>query len=249
MNGVMSEPARPNVVANMVQEGDGERVHPMYGPWRRVVPFPPATLMASTGAVTIENFLVVGESWAQVITDFIRPKARILDVGCGCGKTARMLMTNQTIAYYLGIDVIPQSIEWCRRFITPKAEGRFEFRHLDVYSGEYNPGGTLRGDEVTFPVADGTIDVAFAASVFTHLLENDARHYLNEIGRVLRPGGTAVLSIHLPADEGRFSGTEFRIGILPQYFTEMASAAGLRATEHLGELCGQETYVFTRNGA
>ena len=98
-----------------------------------------------------------------------------------------------------------------------------------------------------FVPSDG-YDVAFAASVFTHLLEEDSKHYLHQIARVLKPAGRAILSIHIDTvPEVTFSGCEARIDIRPDYFLQMARAAGLALLEQVGELCGQETFIFTKD--
>jgi SAM-dependent methyltransferase len=98
---------------------------------------------------------------------------------------------------------------------------------------------------VVFPVLDGAVDFAFAGSVFTHLFEEDAKNYLREVRRVLAPDGIFLPSIHTsPSPGGRYFGTESRIDVDSEYFVELAQAAGLRLTERLGALCGQETFLF-----
>jgi SAM-dependent methyltransferase len=224
-----------------------KETHPGYQLWKNVIPLPPLELMERTGAPTVENFLVVGDAWSQVLSKYIKTEAALLDIGCGCGKTARMLITNPLIKRYIGFDVIKPLIEWSKRFIFPLSESRFNFIYFDLYSTAYNPEGKLRSKDFTFPVEDSSIDLTFAASVFTHLLEEDARHYLNEITRILKENGRAVASIHVTPEQGeRYSGTENRIDILPEYFIDMAAKAGLEVDERLGELCGQETFVFKR---
>jgi hypothetical protein len=116
-----------------------------------------------------------------------------------------------------------------------------------VFSAHYNPRGSLRGDAATFPAAERSIDIAFAASLFTHLLEPDARHYLAESARTLKRGGLLVASIHDEVAEGqRFSGNEARVDVSGAYFTAMAEEAGLRLRESIGLVCGQPTLVFER---
>ena len=231
----------------MFSEELSKKTHPSYQLWKNVIPLPSLELMKSTGAPTVENFLVVGDAWSQVLSRYIKKEATLLDIGCGCGKTARMLITNPLIKRYIGFDVIKPSIVWSKRFIRPLSESRFNFIYFDLYSGEYNPEGKIRAKDFTFPAEDSIIDLAFAASVFTHLLKKDAKHYLNEIRRILKEYGKAVVSIHVTPEQGKkYSGTENRIDILPEYFIEMAAEAGLEVDERLGELCGQEAFVFKR---
>jgi hypothetical protein len=91
------------------------------------------------------------------------------------------------------------------------------------------------------------VDVSFAGSLFTHLLEPDAAHYLRETARVLAPAGRAIVSLHIePAAGFRYSGSEARIDVEPDYFLELATNAGLVLDERLGDLCGQEILVLRR---
>src|SRR5205823_1511644 len=123
---------------------------------------------------------------------------------------------------------------------------RFEFHSIDVFSAAYNPRGKVLGTEVVFPAEDGTIDLAFACSLFTHLLEDDTKHYLREVSRVLAPGGIFLPTIHIePAPGTATSGDKARIDINPDYFVRLAQDAGLRLVERLGTLNGQEALLFT----
>src|SRR5258708_30458829 len=88
--------------------------HPKYPTWNHVVPLPSAGLMGTVGATDIENFFVVGDAWAQVITKFIGSHDTILDMGCGCGRTARFLI-NLPDLKYIGFDIFKPSMEWCTK--------------------------------------------------------------------------------------------------------------------------------------
>lgn len=71
---------------------------------------------------------------------------------------------------------------------------RFRFQHADIYNKEYNPHGTLQASGYRFPYADESFTFVFLTSVFTHMLPPDVRHYLDEIQRVLRPGGRCLVT-------------------------------------------------------
>jgi len=226
--------------------GVGLETHPKYPLFKHVAPLPNTSLMDSIGAATLENFYIVGESWAATVSRFLGAGETVLDIGCGCGRTARFLMLRPDIRY-VGFDVFKPAIDWADKHLVPLAPDRLRFEHFDAYSAHYNPRGAQKAVDIRFPVADGAIDVAFAASLFTHLLEPDAVHYLEESARSLRRGGVLVASIHTEPKAGeRFSGREDRIDIDPAYFTSMAERAGLRVREDLGLICGQDTLAFTR---
>lgn len=221
--------------------------HPKYPQWKYVAPLPSADLFGTVGAKDIENFLVVGDAWGQVCTKFLTPGSTVLDIGCGCGRLARFLIHVPELRY-VGFDIFEPSITWCTDHLTPLSDGRFQFYLFDGVSSHYNPTGAIEPSRFRFPVYDGTMDLVVGASLFTHLQESDAAHYLSETVRVLKDRGKALFSIHDEPEPGTlFSGDEARIDIAPEYFLRMAGSVGLRCHEDIGELCGQRTFVLEKN--
>ena len=215
-----------------------------------VPPIAGTSLRANVGSPSLVGYLFVADAWHAVVSRFLTRKSNVLDIGCGCGKTARTLLYHPNVNNYVGFDAIRENIEWCRRTIAPLSDDRFKFHHFDVYSRAYNPRGKLRGTEVIFPADDNAIDFAFAASVFTHLLEEDARHYLGEVRRSLAPDGVFLVSIHTSPSSGTtYSGNECRIDVDPEYFINLSRAAGLQLLDRLGSLCGQDTFLFEARNA
>lgn len=225
---------------------DAVTTHPGYPVWPGIAPLPNEPMMYHVGAPSVENFLVVADVWSQLVSRELTPGARVLDIGCGCGRTARLLLHHPYIRSYVGFDVIKPYVEWCTRFLSPLTQERFQFVHLDVQSDHYNPLGTLSADDVRFPFADGSFSLAFAASLFTHLKEPAARQYLAEARRVLAPGGLLIASVHVePEAQSGYAGGEFRAEFRQEYFVSLASEVGLALRTNLGSICGQETFVFT----
>lgn len=112
----------------------------------------------------------------------------VLDFGCGCGRVARQLMQQQVpVGRYIGLDLHRGMIDWCKRNLEPLSEN-FRFVHHDVFSMGFNPGED-KPATLPFPVEDDSVTLVHASSVFTHLLEPHAVHYLQECARVIRPGG------------------------------------------------------------
>jgi len=205
------------------------------------------SLLYSVGAISVEKFLAAADAWAQLVTQYAPENAEVVDIGCGCGRTARLLVNNRWISTYIGFDVGKENVDWCRNFIAPHWHGTAEFHYFDVYSKEYNPAGAMRCDQLMFPCTTSSSDVVFASSVFTHLLEPDAVHYLHEVRRVLKPGGVALLSTHNVVPPGqRFCGSETRIDIEPTYFVQLATEAGLKEHDRVDQFCGQQLFVFRR---
>lgn len=119
----------------------------------------------------------------------------VLDVGCGAGAmVAELAPRLPPDGRYVGFDVHAPSIRWCRRRWEP--DKRFSFDLATIAS----PYGSASGPPLSsyrFPVGDGEAGLVLAKSVFTHLLADDARHYLAETRRVLRPGRAAVVTAFL----------------------------------------------------
>jgi ubiquinone/menaquinone biosynthesis C-methylase UbiE len=127
----------------------------------------------------------------------LQPKSRVLDIGCGIGRMAIPLMDYlEEEGSYAGFDVGKEMIGWCKRHITRRRPD-FEFTWAPVYNRKYNPFGSISGAEFRFPYPDSSFDFTFATSLFTHLVQDDAQHYLAETSRVLRPGGTCLLTFFL----------------------------------------------------
>jgi SAM-dependent methyltransferase len=122
------------------------------------------------------------------------PDDHVLDIGCGNGRVTRPLVeTLSREGGYIGFDVSRAAIRYCQRRFGPLRPD-FEFHHIDIHNGVYNPHGTVIESQTRFPCTDGVITLAFANSVFTHLPLEAIRRYLDETRRVLAPGGRAAFT-------------------------------------------------------
>ena len=99
----------------------------------------------------------------------------ILDFGCGCGRTARHFAALGGAVH--GTDLNPRLVAWSRKNLT---FGRFDTNGLaPPLSFESNQFGLI-----------------YALSVFTHLPEELQAPWMDELRRVLRPGGYLMFSTH-----------------------------------------------------
>ena len=115
----------------------------------------------------------------------ITPGDRVLDVGCGNGRHAFE-------AYRRGARVVAFDLD--RQELAAVA-GLCGAMRLE---GEVPPGAgsaPVSGDATVLPFADSSFDKVIAAEVFEHIL--DDQRAMNELARVLRPGG--VLAVTVPA--------------------------------------------------
>jgi SAM-dependent methyltransferase len=117
--------------------------------------------------------------------------SEVLDFGCGCGRNARRLL-QQTARprRYVGFDLHPGMIKWCKQEITSRAP-EFTFHHHNVYNRSFNP-GLLKPRQRKMPADDQSFSLVIAHSVFTHTTQAQTEHYLREAARVLRPDGLLI---------------------------------------------------------
>jgi SAM-dependent methyltransferase len=162
----------------------------------------PANFLPGLGS---GDYLEVGRTQARRLIDHAGLAAgdRILDVGCGLGRTAHALRDSMSPAgRYDGIDVVRDVVRWCQQNLS-RVDRRLRFHHAPVRSELYSPDGVLDARAYRFPFDDAAFDFAVAESLFTHLTSEEARHYLVEIGRVLRPGGRVCISMFLLDPDAR----------------------------------------------
>ena len=156
---------------------------------------PPLWLRRHTGAVS--RFESAARDTAAFLDSLglVEPSHVVLDVGCGVGAMVPELERRLgPDGRYVGFDVHEPSIRWCRR--RHAGDARLSFQHARVASAY----GERRGPAAStyrFPLDDGRADLVLAKSLFTHLMPEDAAHYLSEIRRCLRPGRAAVVTAFL----------------------------------------------------
>jgi SAM-dependent methyltransferase len=115
--------------------------------------------------------------------------AHIVEIGSGVGRAVVALRDfhysdEKFRGFYHGFDIDPEMVRWCQEHFPPE---RFEFTQLDMHSTLYNPYGAI-GNKPRLSCEDNSVDFVFCISLFTHLLEEDVRHYLSESFRILKPG-------------------------------------------------------------
>jgi SAM-dependent methyltransferase len=145
------------------------------------------------------DFEAVGQEFLEIFKQLasLQPYEHILEVGCGSGRMAYPLTGYLSQeGRYIGMDVTTDSIIWCQKNITARYPN-FEFLHADLYNKRYNPSGRYLAKEYTFPFEAESFDFIFLTSVFTHLLPDDTENYLNEIFRLLRSDGRALITFFL----------------------------------------------------
>lgn len=153
---------------------------------------PPLSLRAFVGDYKL--FEVRGKEYLRCYKEFLKlkPNEKILDIGCGCGRTT--LYLTQYLSQkgsYAGMDISKKAIRWCQDHITPK-HPNFQFFWSDIRNTFYNKNGTHLAENYKFPFDSQEFDAIVLTSVFTHMLPEQVANYLEEIHRLLKTGGRCL---------------------------------------------------------
>src|SRR3989442_9424392 len=106
--------------------------------------------------------------------DTVRGRGQVCDLGCGPGHVARYLHARGVDV--LGLDISPRMVEVARRL---------------------NPGIPFdQGDMQRLHLPDSSLAGAVAFYSMIHLARSVVPRSLDEVMRVLRPGGVALIAVH-----------------------------------------------------
>lgn len=101
---------------------------------------------------------------------------RVLEIGCGLGTDG--VQFAKAGASYVGLDLSLRSV--------PLAKKNFEWRNLSA--------SLLVSDAESLPIKKDSVDVVYSHGVLHHT--PDIQRAVNDIHRVLRPGGEAVVMLY-----------------------------------------------------
>lgn len=145
---------------------------------------PPAMLRFRVSESVHEKLFVdIGRKCAHLIAGLLseRGKAnegsRVLDFGCGCGRTIKWLIEDHPEAVFSGCDIDPEAIRWC---------------HDHLPQGNFQVNAALPPLEYE----SSHFDAVYCFSVFTHLNETMQDAWLAELRRIVKPNGVLIISVH-----------------------------------------------------
>lgn len=160
---------------------------------------PPNHLRVRVGAGTqifnnhAHHLLMGSQFWIEYFSKgYLTADSDIVEIGCGCGRIAMHLNAEYFRGTYLGIDIDPEMIDYCRSYLPSP---RFTFSLSPQTSSTYRGADNLSTAPGDFTIAaPNSKDFVFSTSLFTHLLEKEMGFYLRESFRALRDNGTMVMS-------------------------------------------------------
>jgi len=112
----------------------------------------------------------------RMIGEPLPPVVSLLDVGCGQGRSFRLLRDAFQPSRLIGLDADPHSIELSRE----------EAAKEDI------PVELIAGDCAQIKLPDHSVDLVFCHQTFHHLVEQERA--LDEFWRVLKPGGLLLFA-------------------------------------------------------
>ena len=105
--------------------------------------------------------------------------SRALDFGCSSGRAVRVLAAAYPEIEWSGVDPNREAIAWAQEHLT---DIRF----------------AVSPTEPPLPFGDASLDLVFAISIWSHFGEDAALRWLDEMHRLLIPGGYLVMTTHGP---------------------------------------------------
>jgi O-methyltransferase len=151
-------------------------------PTEHELPLPPDDLAIRVGGQAGEEFRESGRMMKQCLLkslpeEFDWRNKRILDFGCGIGRTLRHFAVEAHDAEIWGCDIDGRSIDWLRR----------SAGHLfKVFENSLKP-------KLDLPT--NYFDLIYCISVFTHMPKHWDK-WLEELRRILAPGGILLCTFH-----------------------------------------------------
>jgi len=174
---------------------------------RRLEHLPPYSIRVRSNGIRKQfggkNFAYYGQILSEALMKYasLSSTSKVLEIGCGCGRTALALTEYLDNGNYIGVDIEKQSLESCKNNPLLAAK-KFKFELLDIQNSIYNPEGKYKADNFVFPYLDATFDIVFLVSVFTHMLTPQVKNYIKEISRILKSKGICMFTTFL-MDYGR----------------------------------------------
>ena len=125
---------------------------------------------------------------------------RILDFGCGCGRTLVHMKSLAPGAQFEGTDIDAKAIEWCQTNLP-----------FATFS--------LSKEKPPIDYVANTFDFIYVISVFTHLDEEYQFIWLEELRRIAKPGAILLLTVHgIDDSRGFVFERTYEKGLFPAWY-------------------------------
>ena len=147
--------------------------------WNEKASTPDGAFIAVDGSTNEETARLTGAYSAHQVSAALdlQPTDRVLELGCGVGRIGREIAPR--VAHWEGTDISSNMIGVARERLAE--HGNVGFTELNRSSLQ--------------PLADASFDKAYCVAVFIHMDKEDFFLYLEEMARVLKPGGLVYFDV------------------------------------------------------
>lgn len=172
---------------------------------------PPASLrFRASSLIPLNEFQRTGQGLAALVQARLASSGirfsnapNLLDFGCGCGRVLSWLAIDHPRAQLHGVDIDADAIAWCRS----------RMPSVNLLAIQPDP---------PLPYPPGFFDAVFALSVFDTLRTDARAAWIAEMHRVLKPGGTLLLTVNGSASGPVAAGGGSRYdAMLSEWFEEV----------------------------
>jgi Methylase involved in ubiquinone/menaquinone biosynthesis len=145
--------------------------------------FPPAYYIYETYQLDFENYYTDGKNTAKDLVACIQKHTEIvknftlLDWGCGPGRVVRHFSELLPEAIIYASDYNKKYIRWCSEHLNG-----IQFLHNELLP--------------PIRLQDNSLHVIYSLSILTHLSEKAHQLWIQEIYRLLKPNGIAIITTH-----------------------------------------------------
>ena len=147
--------------------------------WNEKASTPSGAFVAVDGSTNEETARLTGTYSAHQVCAALdlQPGDRVLELGCGVGRIGREIAPR--VAHWEGTDISSNMIAVARERLQEHA----------------NIGFTELSRSNLQPLADASFDKAYCVAVFIHMDKEDFYLYLEDLARVLKPGGLLYFDV------------------------------------------------------
>jgi len=157
-------------------------------------PVPPEERRSVVSSGGLNGFLEGGFQAMKVVVRSLEARGvdfkdlrRVLDFGCGCGRTLRLLQRYAATTELHGCDIDKDAIAWTQANLP----------WVQTYVSTPTPPIRYR---------DATFDLVYSISIFSHLTEPGHLAWIAELRRVVASNGHVILTTHGPSAIKRIRG-------------------------------------------
>lgn len=209
---------------------------------KKIVDLPSHTVDQNRHVWNTYDWSQKGEEWTEHATKpeqwkadllekmmfrYLKPSSVVLEIGPGAGRWTEHLLKNAK--FLILVDIAPKCIEMCK----------------ERFAGQSNIEYHVIKENIDF-LLDNSIDFIWSYDVFVHINPSDIKRYIENIRRVLKLGGIAI--IHHSGSEyesEQIAKKGFRAQMTAEKFAEIVNERGMGIVEQNRELVHKKGDIIT----